>query len=844
MKRSFYDRNAQKILLVSAFLFIPTFAGAFRALKSNKNDVAQWLPAQYEETRDFKWFRKHFAGEQFILMSWDGCALDSDSLRLMVAKLDPKHHPTRIEAGGDGAPEVVAPKEDPRTRFFKEAISGNDLLERLVSDPINLPDAEALARLKGTLIGLDGKTTCIVVTLTEEGKEHLRECVKLVRNTAQNECNIPLANLHMGGPPVDNVAIDEAGEQSLYRLAGFAALIGLVISWWCLRNLKLISIVFFAGIYSAAASLAIVWYAPLLIGEMPGWVRVNAILLTMPSLVYVATISGAIHLSNYYRDLLEEGVDILVAPEKAIRHAWLPLTLATITTSVGLWTLCYSELVPIQLFGFYSGVGVLVSALLLFFHVPAALQVWPLKEFAREAAEHRRHHEPVHEEGSLTRLLNAFWYRSGRFIIQHNGLVSVGCLVLLTACGWGMAYTKTSVHLMRLFPPDAKILADYTWLEKHLGDLVPMEVILRIDPKKCKLDFLQKMELVERVQQRLEATDEVGGVLSAVTFAPHLPRAQDYRKTSGVFTRMIGVRDPYKIARRVTAKKLLEHRDEYIKSDYLAIEEDGTELWRVSARVGALKDVDYGDILAHIREHVAPVLEEASRKGVAGVTPVYTGLVPLVYKAQRSLLQGLIWGFVSDFVLITIVMMFAVRDLSAGLILALPSIFPAVVVFGVMGWWPVIVDIGTVMAPSVALGVTVDDVVHFMIQFRGGLKLGLSRQDSVMLAYKGCARAMYQSWGVIGLGMSVFAFSPFTPTERFGYMMVTLLTSALIGNLLLLPSLLAGPLGSLFGRRYTRQARSDTPIGPIDSERPAPVGMRMHAAETFHADHIRRGVNA
>jgi uncharacterized protein len=847
MKRSFYDRNAQKILLVSAFFFIPTMAGAFRALKSNKNDVAQWLPAQYEETTTFKWFRQHFAGEQFILLSWDGCTLDADELRLMVAKLDPAHHPTKIDANGDGDEEVVPPRDDPRTAYFKEALTGNDLLDRLTSEPINLPETEALSRLKGTLIGPDGQTTCLVLTLTDDGKEHMRECVNLVRQTARDECNIPLAKLHMGGPPVDNVAIDEAGEQSLYRLAGFAALIGLVISWWCLRNMKLISIVFFAGIYGAAASLAIVWYAPLLIGQPLGWVRVNAILLTMPSLVYVATISGAIHLANYYRDLLEEGVDTLVAPDKAIRHAWLPLTLATATTSVGLWTLCYSELVPIKLFGFYSGVGVVVSALLLFFHVPAALQVWPLHEFASREAHHRQQHLPAHEQSELVRLMNAAWYRVGQFIIRRNGLVSIGCLALLVASGWGMLYTKTSVHLMRLFPPDAKILADYTWLEKHLGDLVPMEVILQIDPNQCRLDFLEKMELVDRVQKRLEATDEVGGVLSAVTFAPHLPLPEDYKKKNNVFTRMIGMRDSYTTARRVTAKKLLQHRDDYIKGDYLAIEPDGTELWRISARVGALqkddKDVDYGNILADIRGHVEPVLAEETANGVTGVKPIYTGLVPLVYKAQRSLLQGLIWGFVSDFVLITIVMMIAVRDLSAGVILALPSIFPAVMVFGLMGWSNIIVDIGTVMAPSVALGVTVDDVVHFMIQYRGGLKVGLNRGESVMLAYKGCARAMYQSWGVIGLGLSVFALSPFTPTQRFGYMMVTLLTSALIGNLLLLPSLLAGPLGSLFGRRYTRMHKH-AGTKPPKREHPAPAGMRMHAAEGLHTDHLRRGVKA
>jgi hypothetical protein len=92
-----------------------------------------------------------------------------------------------------------------------------------------------------------------------------------------------------------------------------------------------------------------------------------------------------------------------------------------------------------------------------------------------------------------------------------------------------------------------------------------------------------------------------------------------------------------------------------------------------------------------------------------------------------------------------------------------------------------------------------------MLMYRGGLKQGLSRRDSIMLSYKGCARAMYQSWGVMGLGLSVFAFSPFTPTQRFGYLMVTLLSTALIGNLVVLPAVLASPLGGLFGRRYQKR---------------------------------------
>jgi predicted RND superfamily exporter protein len=149
------------------------------------------------------------------------------------------------------------------------------------------------------------------------------------------------------------------------------------------------------------------------------------------------------------------------------------------------------------------------------------------------------------------------------------------------------------------------------------------------------------------------------------------------------------------------------------------------------------------------------------------------------------------------------------RHWSSGLLICLSSIFPAVVVFGWMCWNGIIVDIGTVMTPSVALGVTIDDVVHFLLWFRRGIEKGLDRRQAVLLAYQGCARAMYQSWGVIGLGLSMFAFSSFVPTMRFGALMVALLTAGLVGNLVFLPALLSGPLGEIIAasirRRQTRQ---------------------------------------
>ena len=73
----------------------------------------------------------------------------------------------------------------------------------------------------------------------------------------------------------------------------------------------------------------------------------------------------------------------------------------------------------------------------------------------------------------------------------------------------------------------------------------------------------------------------------------------------------------------------------------------------------------------------------------------------------------------------------------------------------------------------------------------------MTRAQSIMFAYEDCARAIYQSWGVIGLGLFSFALSSFMPTQRFGVLMLLMLTFSTIGNLVLLPAMLASPAGNL-----------------------------------------------
>jgi hypothetical protein len=150
-----------------------------------------------------------------------------------------------------------------------------------------------------------------------------------------------------------------------------------------------------------------------------------------------------------------------------------------------------------------------------------------------------------------------------------------------------------------------------------------------------------------------------------------------------------------------------------------------------------------------------------------------------------------------------------------------PNVFPVVVIFGTMGWTNVVVDIGSMMCASVAMGVAVDDTIHFWTWFKRGLDEGRQRMAAILLAYKRCATAMTQTTLIGGLGLSVFALSTFTPTQRFGILMLVLMLAALFGDLVLLPAILAGPLGRVFAGRYRRPPSEGSEPAEPEAVRPA-----------------------
>jgi len=118
-----------------------------------------------------------------------------------------------------------------------------------------------------------------------------------------------------------------------------------------------------------------------------------------------------------------------------------------------------------------------------------------------------------------------------------------------------------------------------------------------------------------------------------------------------------------------------------------------------------------------------------------------------------------------------------------------------------MGWLGLSLDIAGILTASVALGIAVDDTLHFVSWYKRELDAGLSRLEAVKQTYVACGNAMLHTTIISCSAMIPFMFSEFIPTGQFAKLMVVMLVGAIVGDLVMLPALLLSPLGKVIASR-------------------------------------------
>src|SRR5690606_30294627 len=176
--------------------------------------------------------------------------------------------------------------------------------------------------------------------------------------------------------------------------------------------------------------------------------------------------------------------------------------------------------------------------------------------------------------------------------------------------------------------------------------------------------------------------------------------------------------------------------------------------------------------------------------------------------------------FATALLIITGVMVVALRSVPLALLAMVPNVTPVAIIFGILGWTGTPVDIGTMMTASIALGIAVDGTFHFLVHYQRRLRRVPDRRRATLWALLQTGAPIFSAAAVASIGMLALMLSSFKPTANFGLFMSLLLLTAVFGDLCLLPSILS------FGRRRPRVRRAravpfPAPAPPIDYRKTA-----------------------
>lgn len=460
--------------------------------------------------------------------------------------------------------------------------------------------------------------------------------------------------------------------------------------------------------------------------------EMNFVLDALPVMVMVFTLEVSVHVLHYYETIEATNPDRIGT---AFRMAFWPCFLAAFTSAIGMWSLCTSSFIPVRQFGGAGALGSVMAFVVGVFLTPAVIVVCPP-------------HRSI--SGNSHKLFErvADW-----FLVRSRKVVLVGAVVVLCT-GVGLTWLRSHLEPLGFFPKNNVVLRDVQRIREELTntDTIEATVDFGKTPSLASLPFVAKLRMVQELEQKIGSHS---GIVHTMSLASLFPKEMP----SGLELTQL----------------LSRAQKRQSDNDFLA---GGEQYWRISAHIRADQRGQQEKTFAELRDLV----------GDAPIT--FTGIAPLIEKAQQDIYEGFWSSFVWAFWSIMLVFIIALKSVKAGCIGMLPNLAPIAVVFGIMGWIGIPVDIGMMMSGSIAMGIAVDGAFHFLVCYRAEFLVSGDRAQATREAYVKTGPPIFNSTMIMAIAMLALTFSSFGPTSQFGWLMAATLLATQFGDLVLLPCLL------------------------------------------------------
>lgn len=611
-------------------------------------------------------------------------------------------------------------------------------------------------RLVNYLIGRDKPITGINITISLPGENRIQEVQEIVDFAnaleQQFERDYPQMELRQAGLVVMNSYFSSVAQDDTSLV--MPILFGCVFFglWFFLRSLF--------------ASLATMLIIVLSIVSAMGIALWSGIVLTPPSMasplmVLTLAVAHCVHiLVSYLTDMAqskEGGNKKAQSIAESMRINFSPIAITSVTTLLGFLSLNYSDSPPFRDQGNIVAIGVIMSWFYSVFTLPALIQVLPVSGRKATTATGRR--------------MEAF----ADFVIRRRRPMTwIMIMVVAVVCSFILnnRLDDTYAHYFDE-TVEFRLNADYT--DQNLTGIFPVNYSIQTGEENG-IYSPEVLAFSEKLSDWLREQPEVGYVSTISDTIKKLN--QNMHDNDKAYY------------------KLPEQRD--LSAQYLLLYEMslpyGLDLAnQININKSATR------VFANTRILPTSKVWEFKQRGEAwlaantpaGIT-VEVGAPPYMFaRLGKVNAKSMLIGSGTALVMISFILIFALRSIKIGLISLIPNIVPAAMAFGVWGMFNGEVGLSLVMVLGMTMGIVVDDTVHLLSKYlRARRERGMSPEDSLRYAFSTVGTALWVTSIVLMAGFAFFAFSHFEPNSNMGILTAITIALALVADFLLLPVLI------------------------------------------------------
>ena len=596
----------------------------------------------------------------------------------------------------------------------------------------------------------------------------VREIVSIHKNNAQ---------VFLGG--INMIADDVVSyvKSDLRIYGSILILLFIAILWLFFGQIRWVVLPLFICLLSVISTTGIL--------GLFGW-EVTVISSNFISLQLIITISIVLHLIVRYRELSLKYPNS--SEYKLVLNTVLskfnPSFFAITTTIVGFASLMLSDIKPIINLGWMMSFGILISLLLSFLVFPSILILLKKKK-ASTRFEH---------SFSIVQLCS-------KTVENHGKAIIIGSILILLFSITGASKLIVENSFINYFKQSTEIYKGMKVIDEKLGGTTPLDVIVTFnshdeitnissenndkqdqensdsfedefedaEDEKQYWFTPQKMQTILKIHNYLQSVDEIGNVQS---FATLLKVGKIINKNEDL--------DSFKLA--LLYNELPEKYKKLILDPYVNIEENQV---RFAMRImDSKEDLRRNDLILKLNRELKDIINpKIATYKLSNLMILYNNMLQSLFESQ-ILTLGVV-GIVLFFMFLILF-----KSLKVAFIALVSNIIPIGVIFGMMGWIGIPLDIMTITIAAISIGIGVDDTIHYIHRYKEEFHFDRDYIKTMQRAHTSIGYAMFYTSLAVVVGFSILVFSNFIPTIYFGLLTMLVMVVVLLSALLLLPKLI------------------------------------------------------